>query len=48
MLYLAPYLLGALTGLYCGYPFDQGMFESASAAGAVGLSVGITGAMETG
>jgi trk system potassium uptake protein len=49
LLYLALYLLGALVGLYYGYPFDQAMFESTSAAAAVGLSIGITGpSMELG
>ncbi len=49
LLYLALYLAGALAGLYYGYPFDQAMFESTSAAAAVGLSVGLTGPnMETG
>jgi trk system potassium uptake protein len=49
LLYLALYLVGALIGLYYGYPFDQAIFESTSAAAAVGLSVGITGpSMETG
>jgi trk system potassium uptake protein len=49
LLYLALYLVGALVGLYYGYPFEEAMFESTSAAAAVGLSVGVTGpSMETG
>jgi trk system potassium uptake protein TrkH len=43
LLYLALYLLGALVGLFYGFPFDEAMFESTSAAAAVGLSIGITG-----
>ncbi len=49
LLYLLLYLVGALTAMFYGYPFDQAMFESTSAAAAVGLSVGITGPnLETG
>jgi len=49
LLYLALYLVGALAGLYYGYEFDEAMFESTSAAAAVGLSIGITSpAMEPG
>jgi trk system potassium uptake protein TrkH len=43
VLYLILYLSGAAMGLFYGYPFDQAMFESTSAAAAVGLSVGIVG-----
>jgi trk system potassium uptake protein len=49
LLYLALYLLGALVGLHYGYTFQEAMFESTSAAAAVGLSVGLTGpGLETG
>lgn len=43
LLYLALYLLGALAGLFYGYPLEQALFESTSAAAEVGLSVGVTG-----
>lgn len=43
LLYLVTYFGGALVGLFYGYPIEQAMFESTSAAAAVGLSVGITG-----
>ena len=43
LLYLALYAVGAIAGLFYGYPFSEAMFESTSAAAAVGLSVGITG-----
>jgi trk system potassium uptake protein TrkH len=49
LLYLLLYATGAVIGLFYGYPFTEAMFESTSAAAAVGLSVGITGpTMETG
>jgi trk system potassium uptake protein TrkH len=49
LLYLLLYAIGAAAGLFYGYPFTEAMFESTSAAAAVGLSVGITGpTMETG
>ena len=49
LLYLALYAVGAAAGLFYGYPFTEAMFESTSAAAAVGLSVGITGpTMESG
>ncbi|MDD5618098.1 MAG: TrkH family potassium uptake protein [Candidatus Omnitrophica bacterium] len=35
------YLGGALIGVYCGYQFLPSLFESTSAAGNVGLSMGI-------
>ena len=41
LLFLALYLLGALAAMFYGYAFDQAMFESTSAAAAVGLSVGL-------
>ncbi len=40
--YLGLYGLGALVGMYCGYPFLESLFESTSAAANVGLSCGIT------
>ena len=40
--YVVVYLLGAVVGTLCGYPFIQALFESTSAAGNVGLSCGIT------
>lgn len=43
LLYMTLYLVGALVGMFYGYEFDQAMFESTSAAAAVGLSSGITG-----
>ncbi|MPZ73455.1 MAG: hypothetical protein GEU74_09520 [Nitriliruptorales bacterium] len=43
LLYLVLYLFGAAVGLFYGYTFDQAMFESTSAAAAVGLSIGIVG-----
>jgi trk system potassium uptake protein TrkH len=49
LLYLLLYLAGAGLGLFYGYTFDQAMFESTSAAAAVGLSIGIVGpSMPTG
>ncbi|HLT96775.1 MAG TPA: potassium transporter TrkG [Acidimicrobiia bacterium] len=42
LLFVALYLFGALIGLFYGYPLDDALFESVSAAGTVGLSVGIT------
>jgi trk system potassium uptake protein len=43
LLYLGLYLLGALAFMFHGHPFDHALFESTSAAAAVGLSVGLTG-----
>jgi len=40
--YLGLYLLGAIIGMFFGYPFLDSLFESTSAAGNVGLSCGIT------
>jgi len=40
--YLILYLLGALVGMFYGYPFLNALFESTSAAANVGLSCGIT------
>ena len=40
--YITIYVLGALIGVWCGYPFLDSLFESTSAAANVGLSCGIT------
>ena len=40
--YLALYGIGALVGMFYGYPFLDSLFESVSAAANVGLSCGIT------
>jgi len=40
--YIILYLLGALVGMFYGYPFLDALFESTSAAANVGLSCGIT------
>ena len=40
--YLLLYGLGALVGMWLGYPFLDSLFESTSAAANVGLSCGIT------
>jgi trk system potassium uptake protein TrkH len=40
--YIILYLLGALVGMFYGYPFLNALFESTSAAANVGLSCGIT------
>lgn len=42
LLYVALYLLGAAVGLASGYGLADSLFESVSAAAAVGLSVGVT------
>lgn len=44
MCYLILYVLGALIGMFYGYPFLESLFESTSAAANVGLSCGITAA----
>lgn len=41
LLYVALYLLGAAVGLAYGYGLAESLFESVSAAAAVGLSVGV-------
>ncbi len=41
LLYVALYLLGAVVGLAYGYGLAESLFESVSAAAAVGLSVGV-------
>ena len=49
VLFLALYLGGALVGMFYGYDVQEALFESTSAAAAVGLSVGIVSpTMETG
>jgi len=40
--YLILYFIGALAGMFFGYPFLDSLFESTSAAANVGLSCGIT------
>ena len=40
--YLVLYGIGAIAGMWCGYPFLDSLFESTSAAANVGLSCGIT------
>lgn len=40
--YIVLYLLGALVGMFYGYPFLESLFESTSAAANVGFSCGIT------
>ena len=42
LVYLCFYLLGAIVGMFLGYPFLYSLFESTSAAANVGLSCGIT------
>lgn len=42
LLYIASYVTGMLALVYYGYPLDQAMFESISAAANVGLSSGVT------
>lgn len=41
LLYILLYFAGALLGLFYGYPLQDALFESTSAAAAVGLSVGV-------
>jgi trk system potassium uptake protein TrkH len=43
LLYILLYFAGALAGLFYGYTLQEAMFESTSAAAAVGLSVGVVG-----
>ncbi|MDD5194855.1 MAG: TrkH family potassium uptake protein [Candidatus Omnitrophica bacterium] len=40
--YITLYIIGALVGVWCGYPFLDSLFESTSAAANVGFSCGIT------
>ena len=42
--YLILYFVGALVGIWCGYPALSSLFESTSAAANVGFSCGITDA----
>lgn len=42
LLYIATFAFGTLAGTFFGYPLKAAMFESASALGNVGLSIGIT------
>lgn len=42
--YIILYVIGALVGMFYGYPFLESLFESTSAAANVGLSCGITNA----
>ena len=42
MAFIVLYILGALIGMFYGYPFFNALFESTSAAANVGLSCGIT------
>lgn len=42
LLFGALYLSGTAVGLFYGYPLEESLFESTSAAAGVGLSVGIT------
>ena len=44
MAYLVLYSLGAIIGMWCGYPFLESLFESTSAAANVGISCGVTDA----
>jgi trk system potassium uptake protein TrkH len=39
--FVLTYFMGALVGVYFGYPFLDSLFESTSATGNVGLSMGI-------
>jgi trk system potassium uptake protein len=43
LLFLLLYLLGAAVGLFYGLSIEEALFESTSAAAAVGLSVGVVG-----
>ncbi|MBU1027332.1 MAG: TrkH family potassium uptake protein [Candidatus Margulisbacteria bacterium] len=42
--YIVTYFAGTIIGLYYGYPLNESLFESVSAAANVGLSTGITDA----
>lgn len=42
LVYLGLYILGAIIGMWFGYPFLDSLFESTSAAANTGLSCGIT------
>ena len=43
VLYLLLFIVGALVGVYYGFPFDQALFESTSASVNGGMSVGVLG-----
>ncbi len=42
ILYVATFAIGTLAGLLAGFPLSMASFESASATGNVGLSIGVT------
>jgi trk system potassium uptake protein TrkH len=42
--YIMTFTFATLAGMLCGYPFSMAVFESASATGNVGLSIGLTNA----
>jgi len=42
ILYMITYITGGLVGMAYGYSAGDALFESTSAAGGVGLSIGIT------
>lgn len=42
VLYMATFAIGTLAGLLAGFPLSMAAFESASATGNVGLSIGVT------
>lgn len=49
LLYFLLYMAGAVVGMFYGYTIQESLFESTSAAAAVGLSVGLVGPnLETG
>lgn len=43
--YILTFVLGTLAGMFAGFPLSMAAFESASATGNVGLSIGITSAV---
>ena len=42
MAYIVTFVIGTLFGMFAGFPFGMAAFESASATGNVGLSIGVT------
>ena len=42
--YIVTFVFGTLLGMFAGFPFGMAAFESASVAGNVGLSIGVTSA----
>lgn len=42
MAYIITFAFGTLMGMFAGFPFSMAAFESASATGNVGLSIGVT------